>query len=90
MSTFFNPVKLTDEQEYKFILAWTKSNIEKEIIKVKKLVEKASEKARNMDINNSTKKQRVNARLRLESVCEERDRWERRLDIVNKIIAGKY
>ncbi|GKX29031.1 hypothetical protein SH1V18_15110 [Vallitalea longa] len=87
--SMWQPVKTDNKTEYIFILRYTKNNIEKEILKKQKAVTRASIKLRDMDPFTTTKKRRSNARLSLEAACEARDRWEKRLEIVNNLLAGE-
>ncbi|WP_027309312.1 hypothetical protein [Caloramator sp. ALD01] len=70
------------------ILSIAKREIEKKLEKAHKEVEKKSEKLRQMCIDKVSYTKRRAAKFRLERACEERDRWEKRLELVNEWMEG--
>ncbi|MCX7951931.1 MAG: hypothetical protein N2594_08310 [Clostridiales bacterium] len=70
------------------ILSIAKREIEKKLNQAQKEADKKSEKLRQMDIDKVSHARRRTARFNLERACEKRDRWERRLDEVNKWMEG--
>ncbi|WP_113675485.1 hypothetical protein [Vallitalea guaymasensis] len=86
MSGMWQPVKTEDKQEFKFILGYTKKNLQKELEKAEKKVQKESQKLKDMDMYNTTPKRRSRARMNVSLACEERDRWERRISIVEELL----
>ncbi|TDT63399.1 hypothetical protein [Fonticella tunisiensis] len=66
------------------ILSLAKREIEKKLERAQADIKKKSEKLRQLDVFRDSKARRRNARIALTCACEERDRWERRLEIVNK------
>jgi len=68
------------------ILLTSKFNIEKQLEKQIKKIEKISDKNKLLTLNNSTHKRRSSARLRLQTECEVRDNLQRKICIIEKWI----
>ena len=85
--TFWQPIRTFDADKEKLtLLHMLKSEVEKRLEKAQRDVEKKSDRLRKMDIYNSTRKKRSTARTALALACEERDRWDRRLQLVDEWI----
>ncbi|PEJ56078.1 hypothetical protein CN692_19140 [Bacillus sp. AFS002410] len=67
-----------------FILNMSKQAIEKKFAQVNIKIKNQSDKLFLMDDNNSTVRRRAAARASLSTLCEERDRWQCRLDEIAK------
>lgn len=66
------------------ILSLAQTEIEKKLEKAQAEVIKKSLKLQQMHIDKVSHERRRTARFGLERACEERDRWEKKLDAVNK------
>ena len=64
------------------ILLSAKNRLEKELTKQQKRVDKWSDKLFNADDSNSTVRRRANMRIRLSQECEERDRIQKKIRII--------
>lgn len=66
------------------MLRGLKVQLEKQLEKQQKIVEKFSEKARVLTLDNSTPKRRSAANLKLQTECECRDNIQRRIGIIEE------
>lgn len=78
----WNPEKTGEEVEKSIILGIAKKQIKKDLEKVNKKIDKLSKEYFKMDPFETSQKRLVNKRLNLDVECEERDRLERRLKII--------
>ncbi len=66
------------------ILGIAELEISKKLVRVEKKLSKNSNELREMDIFQTTPKRRRNKRLILDAECEERDRLQRKLEIIKE------
>jgi hypothetical protein len=66
------------------ILTIAKREIEKELDKLQKDLQRKSDKLLSMDMNNTSVRIRATQRVKISCAAEERDRWKNRLDIATK------
>ena len=67
-----------------FILNIAKNQLEKDLNKAQKQVDKHSQKLANVDMENTTVRNRANLRINLDIACEDRDNIQRRLDVIEE------
>jgi len=67
-----------------FILSLAKNQCLKELSGFEKRIEKLSDKLSQMNDNNSTIRNRAVQRASLSTTCEARDRWQNRIDLIDK------
>ena len=70
--------------ERKMILNIAYIECDKKVTKLNKKINSLSDKLSKLDDSNSTVKRRAHIRMTLSIDCEERDRWQNRIDIINK------
>ena len=70
--------------EQRFILSVALKECEKKAGALNKRKDILSYRLGLMDDSNSSVRQRAGLRSSLSTVCEERDRWQNRIDIINK------
>lgn len=80
VSKFFNPAK--SDSSLLLIKYYAKTGIEKELKKLNKQIEKASEKLRLAYNNNASRRRILSMRLNLDAKCERRDALERALEVL--------
>lgn len=67
-----------------FILNIARNQINKSLTKAEKKVKETSAKLQQHNPFSDTKKKGIRLRINAECAAEERDRWENRLEIINK------
>lgn len=70
--------------EKRFILSIAYKECTKKLNKLNENIDSLSYKLSKMDDNNSTVKIRAHRRANLSTSCEERDRWQSRIDIIDR------
>jgi hypothetical protein len=65
------------------ILKMARNQCEKLLTKSEERVTKFSKQLSNMDDSNSTMRRRSMQRVKLTCECEERDRWDNRIDLID-------
>lgn len=70
--------------EKRFILSIALKECMRNVDKLNKNINALSDKLSKSDDSNSTAKRRAHRRMTLSIDCEERDRWQNRIDIINK------
>ena len=80
----WKPCKSDTETIQIEILGIAELEISKKLLRVEKKLSKNSNELREMDIFQTTPKRRKNKRLSLDAECEERDRLQRKLEIIKE------
>ena len=70
--------------EKRLILGIAYKECMKKLDKLNKNIDSLSDKLAKMDDSNSTVKIRAHKRATLSTNCEERDRWQNRIDIIDR------
>ena len=82
--TWFNPVRTNDENYHKrMILHTAKKQLDKDLIRINKRIEKTSNELREMDMFRDSKAKIYNKRNKLNTECERRDEIEKRLATIS-------
>ena len=70
--------------EKRFILSMAEDICQRKVAKENKDIDKLSSKLAELNDSNSSVRKRAGIRSMLSTTCEERDRWQNRIDIINK------
>ncbi|PSL41727.1 hypothetical protein B0H94_11840 [Salsuginibacillus halophilus] len=71
------------DKQRRLILSIARKTCVKELEKSQKKVQKASDKLAGMSVEDTTQRARANQRIKLDTECEERDRWQGRIDEID-------
>lgn len=79
-------INFNEKNERFFLLSIAKKEVEKKLAIAKKKAYVENEMLGKMSLTETTMKQRVRARMSADRAAEERDKWELRLELINKMI----
>lgn len=88
--SFWNPVKISDDMQEildkRVILSKAKESLEKDLLKVERKIEK--QKENDLDPFRFSKRKIMNQRIKHDSLCNERDTIQRRIDLIRSELNG--